>query len=74
VPLALGDQARLRFESLLAELSAKFVNFAASEVDLQTESALRRMIEFLAVDRGRVYVSALPQPPDSDCRHLPPAS
>jgi signal transduction histidine kinase len=42
----------LRFETLLAELSARFVNLAASQVDSQIELALRRLVEFLGMDRG----------------------
>jgi signal transduction histidine kinase len=45
-------QERLRFETLLAELSATFVNLPASHVDSQIESALRCLVEFLGVDRG----------------------
>src|SRR5262249_23034154 len=50
--LAPPVQERLRFETLLAELSVTFVNLPASDVDLQIESALRRLVEFLDVDRG----------------------
>ena len=46
-PLAPLVQERLRFEELLAELSATFVNLPASQVDSQIESALRRLVEFL---------------------------
>jgi signal transduction histidine kinase len=42
----------LRFETLLAELSATFVNLPATEVDAQIESALKRLVEFLDVDRA----------------------
>src|SRR5262249_36526995 len=45
-------QDRLRFETLLADLSATFVNVPASQVDSQIESALRRLVEFLEVDWG----------------------
>ena len=51
-PLASPVHERLRFETLLAELSATFVNLPASQVDSQIESALRRLVEFLDVDRG----------------------
>src|SRR5262245_47542803 len=51
-PLAPPVQERLRFETLLAELSATFVNLPAGQVDSQIESALRRLVEFLGVDRG----------------------
>jgi signal transduction histidine kinase len=45
-------QERLRFETLLAELSATFVNLPATQVDSQIESALQRLVEFLELDRG----------------------
>jgi GAF domain-containing protein len=51
-PLAPPVQERLRFEPLLAELSATFVNLAASQVDSQIESALRRLVVFLGIERG----------------------
>jgi signal transduction histidine kinase len=51
-PLAPLVQERLRFETLLAELSATFVNLPASQVDSQIESALQRLVEFLELDRG----------------------
>jgi PAS domain S-box-containing protein len=51
-PLAPRVQERLRFETLLADLSATFVNLPASQVDSQIESALCRLVEFLEVDRG----------------------
>ena len=43
---------RLRFEALLAELSAAFVNAPADQIDAQIEDALRRIVRFLAVDRS----------------------
>jgi signal transduction histidine kinase len=51
-PLAPPVHERLRFETLLAELSGTFVNLATDEVDSQIESALERLVELLGVDRG----------------------
>jgi len=51
----------LRFEVLLAELSARFVNLAAAEVDMQIESALQRLVEFLSLDRGSLAEVLLDQ-------------
>src|SRR5262249_18879042 len=42
---------RLRFETLLANLSATFVNVPATEVDSQIESGLKQIVEFLDLDR-----------------------
>lgn len=43
---------RLRFEALLAELSARFVNLSADEVDREIENALRCLAEALHADRA----------------------
>jgi PAS domain S-box-containing protein len=51
-PLAPSVHERLRFEILLADLSATFVNLPADQVDSQIESALARLVTFLEVDRG----------------------
>jgi len=51
-PLAPLIQERLRFETLLAELSATFVNLPAGQVHSQIESALQRLVEFHEVDWG----------------------
>jgi len=51
-PLAPAVQQRLRFETLLAELSANFVNLSAGQVDSQIVSGLQRLVVFLGLDRG----------------------
>ncbi len=43
---------RLHFETLLSELSATFVNLPTAEVDRVIEQSLKRIVEFLNVDRG----------------------
>ncbi len=43
---------RLRFERLLTDLSATFVNVAADLVDAQIEHALERLVNFLGVERS----------------------
>ena len=51
-------QERLHFEQLLSDLSARFINIAPHQVDLEIESALRQILEFFQVDRcGLVRVS-----------------
>lgn len=58
-PLATDVHHRLQFETLLTELSAKFVNVSASHVDSQIEWGLQRIVEFLGIDRcGLGQVSA----------------
>jgi hypothetical protein len=49
-PLALSLHQRLRFETLLAELSATFVNVSADQFDSAIESAWRRLVELLGID------------------------
>jgi signal transduction histidine kinase len=51
-PVASPVQERLRFETLLAELSATFVHLSADQVDSQIETALERLVAFLGMDRG----------------------
>ena len=51
-PLAAAMQERLAFETLLAELSTKFVNVSASQVDSQIEWGLRRIVELFGIDRS----------------------
>jgi signal transduction histidine kinase len=48
----LALEERLRFETLLAEQSAAFSGLASADVDREIERALRRIVDFLDVDRG----------------------
>lgn len=43
-----GD--RLEFETLLAELSFRFINLPSGDVDREIEDALRRVCEFVGID------------------------
>ncbi|MCX6830538.1 MAG: GAF domain-containing protein [candidate division Zixibacteria bacterium] len=43
-------EQRLRFETLLAEISSRFVNVPATEVDREIEDAQRRICESLDID------------------------
>jgi formate hydrogenlyase transcriptional activator len=45
-------EERLRFETLLSELSARFVNMPADRIDSEIEDAQRRICEFLYLDRS----------------------
>lgn len=44
-------EERLRFEKLLSEISAAFINLPADEVDIRIEYCLRRIVELLRIDR-----------------------
>ena len=52
--LALED--RLRFETLLSELSAGLIHVPAGAIDLALERALQQVVTFLGVDRGTVDI------------------
>jgi DNA-binding CsgD family transcriptional regulator len=51
-PLAVPVQQRLRFENFLADLSATFISVPADQVDSQIVAGLRRIVEFLGIDRS----------------------
>ncbi len=58
-PIAADIYQRLHFETLLSDLSSKFVNVPTNQVDSQIEWALQRIVDFLGVDRcGLGEVSA----------------
>ena len=42
----------LTFERLLADLSARFANVSSDQVELEIESALNQLLEFLDFDRS----------------------
>src|SRR3954449_4140685 len=54
VDLELREQLeeRLRFERLLTDLSATFVNVPADLVDAQIEQALEKLVDFLGIERS----------------------
>jgi PAS domain S-box-containing protein len=52
---------RLQFETLLAELSAQFVAVEANEVDREIDQGIKRLVEFLGIDRGRLWQLSEPQ-------------
>jgi len=44
-------EERLRFERLLSDLSARFVNIPPDRVDSEIERALKEVLDFFKVDR-----------------------
>jgi formate hydrogenlyase transcriptional activator len=48
-------EGRLRFETLLAETSARFVNLPTNQIDGEIEGAQRRICEFLNLDRSALW-------------------
>src|SRR3984893_16983215 len=50
----LVPEERLRFETLLSELSAGLIHLAAVDVDAAIERGLERVVTFLGVDQGQL--------------------
>ena len=48
-------EERLKFETLLAELSARFVNLPSDRIDSEIEDAQHRICEFLDLDRSTLW-------------------
>ena len=48
-------EERLRFETLLSDLSARFINLPADDVDNEIEAVLGRIVEFLGLDRSTIF-------------------
>jgi formate hydrogenlyase transcriptional activator len=48
-------ESRLEFETLISDLSSRFINLPAGEVDSAIEDAQRRICEFLDVDRSVLW-------------------
>jgi len=46
------SEDRLRFERLLSDLSARFVNMPPERVDSEIDCGLRQILEFFQVDRA----------------------
>ena len=51
-------EERLQFETLLSDLSAKFVNVPAEQVDAEIENAQRRICEDLDLDLCTLWVGS----------------
>jgi formate hydrogenlyase transcriptional activator len=46
---------RLQFESLVADVSARFVNLPGDQVDAEIETAQRQIVEALGLDRSTLF-------------------
>ncbi len=55
-------EERLRFETLLSELSAGLIHVSASDIDVALERGLRQVVEFLGADRGYLDAYAVGTP------------
>jgi len=63
-------EERLRFETLLAEISAHFVNLPADRLDSEIEGAQRRICEFLPLDRSSLGQVSEREPGDMILTHI----
>jgi len=62
--------ASLRFETLLADLSASFVNLPSVQVDQVLEEAQRRVCECFAIDRCTLWCRSEGPPETIRCTHF----
>jgi PAS domain S-box-containing protein len=63
-------EERLRFETLLADISARFVNVPASQVDQEIEDAQRAICECLGVEHSSLWQVSPADPKDLLLTHL----
>src|SRR5512136_1298243 len=54
-PLLATPEARLRFEMLIADLSARFLDVPDAEIDTEILDAQRRVVEALELDRSSFW-------------------
>jgi hypothetical protein len=54
-PVSARADDRLQFESLVADVSARFVNLPADQVDAEIEAAQRQIVEGLGLDRSTLF-------------------
>ena len=63
-------EERLRFETLLADISARFVNLPADQIDTEIEDAQRRVCECLALDLAVLWQWSVETPRFLTLTHL----
>ena len=52
----------LRFERLISDISARFVNISPDQVCLEIENGLKEIIEFFQVDRSGLLLASPDRP------------
>lgn len=62
-------EERLQFETILADLSAHFINLPADRVDREIEDALRRLCEFLGAEICTLWQKSADAPADYELTH-----
>jgi formate hydrogenlyase transcriptional activator len=78
-PIANSEKSleeRLRFETLLSEISTRFINLPADQIDSGIEDAQRRICELLGLDRSTLWQVSEGEPGAMRLTHwrLPPGS
>jgi len=63
-------EEHVRFESLLLDLSARFINLAPDQVDGEIENAQRRICEYLGLDLSSLWQLSAENPPILTLSHL----
>jgi formate hydrogenlyase transcriptional activator len=63
-------EERLRFETLLVEISGRFVNVPADQVDGEIEGAQRRICELLELDRSTLWQVSEKEPVSLVLTHI----
>ena len=63
-------QERLRFETLVADSSARFVNVSADRVDSEIEDAQRRICECLEIEHSSLWQVTAEKPGALTLTHL----
>ena len=68
--ISLEIEERLRFETLIADLSLRFVNVAADRVDQEIEDAQRAICECLGLEHSSVWQASIQNPGELVLTHL----
>ena len=63
-------EEQLQFERLLTEISARFINLPAEQVESEIKDALRRICESLHFDRSTVWQISEPSQSDAPLTHM----
>ena len=63
-------RSRLEFETLLSDLSSRFINLPAGEMDREIEEALRRVCELLGVDLAALWQWSVAAPDVITATHV----
>ncbi len=66
----LAMQEQMRFEILLSNLSAHFVNLPADQIDSEIEAAQRRICEFLKLERSTLWQGLEQEPETLQLTHI----